>query len=126
MSTYVDNLYESKLGSYRRMRMSHLIADTRDELIAMVKAIDVQTRWIQHPGQCDEHFDIAMSKRTTAIARGAIAIDMRECSAMVFRRKITGELGKPEEAIEWRRAYRLAMAKDPPQPRDGEQSEAVA
>lgn len=81
--------------------MSHLIGDTTDELLAMVRAIGVNPKWIQHAGTCDEHFDIAISKRAAAIAAGAIPITYRECGAMNKRRRVTGALGAPGDAVEW-------------------------
>ncbi|KVG33818.1 DUF4031 domain-containing protein [Burkholderia diffusa] len=101
MTVYVDDMYRYPVGQFGRMKMSHLIADTTDELLAMVQAIGVNPKWIQHAGTRDEHFDIAISKRAAAIAAGAIAITYRECSAMNKRRRVTGALGSPADAIEW-------------------------
>ena len=78
MTVYVDNMYKYPMGQFGRMKMSHLYADTHDELMAMVQAIDVQAKWIQHPGDPKrEHFDIAMSKRTLALRSGAVETDVR-------------------------------------------------
>ncbi|KVF49549.1 MULTISPECIES: DUF4031 domain-containing protein [Burkholderia cepacia complex] len=101
MSVYVDDMYRYPVGQFGRMKMSHLIADTTDELLAIVRAIGVNPRWIQHAGTRDEHFDIAISKRAAAIAAGAVPITYRECGAMNKRRRVTGALGTPSEAIEW-------------------------
>ncbi|WP_334034712.1 DUF4031 domain-containing protein [Burkholderia cepacia] len=101
MTVYVDDIYRHEIGKLGRMKMSHLIADTTDELLAMVREIGVNPKWIQHPGTRDEHFDIAVSKRAAAIAAGAIPITYRECGAMNKRRKVTGELGSPTDAVEW-------------------------
>jgi ferric-dicitrate binding protein FerR (iron transport regulator) len=55
-----------------------------------------------------------MTKRAAAIANGAIPITLRQCSSMNFRRKATGQLGKPEDAEAWHRdwlaARRAALA----------------
>ena len=101
MTVYVDDMYRHEIGKLGRMKMSHLIADTTDELLAMVREIGVNPKWIQHPGTRDEHFDIAISKRAAAIAAGAVPITYRECGAMNKRRKVTGELGAPDDAVEW-------------------------
>ncbi|MBR8248635.1 DUF4031 domain-containing protein [Burkholderia cenocepacia] len=101
MTVYVDDMYRHEIGRLGRMKMSHLIADTTDELLAMVRAIGVNPKWIQHAGTRDEHFDIAISKRAAAIAAGAVPITYRECGAMNKRRRVTGALGAPADAVEW-------------------------
>lgn len=105
MTVYVDDMYRHEIGKLGRMKMSHLIADTSEELLAMVREIGVNPKWIQHPGTRDEHFDIAIRKRAAAIAAGAIAITFDQCGAMNKRRKVTGSLGSPDDAIEWLRSY---------------------
>ncbi|WP_264165728.1 DUF4031 domain-containing protein [Burkholderia cepacia] len=120
VTVYVDDMYRHAIGRLGRMKMSHLIADTTDELIAMVREIGVNPKWIQHAGTRDEHFDIAISKRAAAIAAGAIPITYRECGAMNKRRRVTGALGSPADAVEWlekfiatRRESRIAAPIEP-------------
>lgn len=105
MTVYIDDMYLYPVGKLGRMKMSHLIADTQTELLAMVDAIGVQRKWIQHAGEPGEHFDIAMAKRKLAIAAGAMPITLRQCAAMCFRRRIEGFLGAPAEAEAWRDAW---------------------
>ncbi|HEF4732691.1 DUF4031 domain-containing protein [Burkholderia multivorans] len=110
MTVYVDDMYRYPIGEFktasgRVYKMSHLIADTSDELLAMVRAIDVNPKWIQHRGTRDEHFDIAISKRAAAIAAGAVAITFEQCGAMNKRRKVTGSLGSPDDAVEWLKMF---------------------
>ena len=107
MPVYVDDMYEAEIGKFGPMKMSHLIADTDDELFAMVDAIGVQRKWFQAPGLPGRHFDIAISKRTEALRLGAVAITMKQCSAMVARRRVTGQLGSPEDAVQWLRDSRM-------------------
>lgn len=68
MSVYIDH---ARL-QFRGMLMSHMIADTTEELLAMVDAIGVARKWIQYPGTYREHFDVCESKRALAIKHGAI------------------------------------------------------
>ncbi|MDN7609866.1 DUF4031 domain-containing protein [Burkholderia multivorans] len=110
MTVYVDDMYRYPIGEFktasgRVYKMSHLIADTSDELLAMVRMIDVNPKWIQHRGTRDEHFDIAISKRAAAIAAGAVPITMEQCGAMNKRRKVTGDLGSPDDAVEWLKQF---------------------
>lgn len=107
MTVYVDDMYLYPMGQYGRMKMSHMIADTTDELVAMAQAIGVQAKWIQKAGSSGEHFDIAQSKREIALRNGAVAITMRQCSSMCVRRRVEGVVGKPEDAEEWRNQYAL-------------------
>ena len=86
MAVYVDNMYQYPIGQFGRMKMSHLIADTTEELIEMVNKIGVNPKWIQHKGTLQEHFDIAISKRKLAIQNGAIEITYPELGRMVVNR----------------------------------------
>lgn len=101
MAVYVDNMHQSDLGRFGRMKMSHMLADTRAELDAMADVIGVQRRWIQYPGTWKEHYDVALVARAKAVAAGAIEIDMRVAAMMNRRRRVTGQLGTPEEAESW-------------------------
>ena len=85
MTVYVDDFYKSRAGKLGRMRMSHMVADTRQELLEMADAIGVDRKHIQSRYQYSEHFDICMSKRREAIARGAVALTSRELVKQVLR-----------------------------------------
>ncbi len=74
MAVYVDNARRK----YRGMRMSHIIADSTDELLEMVDAIQVDRKHIQFRGLAKEHFDICAERRERAIAAGAIPVSSRE------------------------------------------------
>lgn len=67
--------------------MCHMIADSTEELLAMVDKIGVARKWIQYPGTWKEHFDIAKSKRQLALQFGAQAISMRELSVKLQARR---------------------------------------
>ena len=80
MAVYVDDV-RHRFGN---MVMCHLWADTLDELLGMVDTIGVQRKWIQghptlsfgkHRNASWVHFDIALSKKTLAIAAGAVLTD---------------------------------------------------
>jgi len=96
MAVYVDNMYETGAGDFGRMKMSHMIADTHEELIAMAKRIGVKTKWIQYPGTYNEHFDVCMSHRARAVCFGAIEINFRDYADMVNERKATGNMTPPK------------------------------
>lgn len=74
MAVYVDDMYRYKIGEFRGMKMSHLMADTHEELLEMVRKIGVDEKWIQHAEDKYEHFDICLSKRALAIKEGAIEV----------------------------------------------------
>lgn len=67
--------------------MSHLIADTTEELLEMVDKIGVERKWIQYKGTYHEHFDIAMWKRELAIKHGAIPISMFDTLKYQLKKK---------------------------------------
>ena len=80
MSVYVDDVRHR----FGRMIMCHLWADSLDELLAAVEAIGVQRKWIQghptlsfgkHRNASWVHFDISLTMKDRAIARGAILTD---------------------------------------------------
>lgn len=79
MPVYVDDIY----AEFRNMKMCHLIADSTDELLAMVDKIGVQRKWIQYPNTSHEHFDICSSKRRLAIRHGTIEISQIELARKI-------------------------------------------
>lgn len=91
MGVYVDG------GGYLygRMKMCHMVADTRDELLAMADAIGVQRKWLQKHGQPDEHFDVCKSKRAAAVKLGAKEVTGRELAHLIRgKREATGDAAK--------------------------------
>lgn len=83
MAVYIDN-FEVSFG---RMIMSHMIADTKEELLSMVDKIGVQRKWIQKEGTCYEHFDICLSKKKLAIAHGAIELSPKQIVQRMLDKK---------------------------------------
>lgn len=103
MTVYVDTMR----ARFRRMIMCHMIADSDEELRAMADKIGVAQRW--HQG---DHFDICDSKRLLAMQAGAALITWKQCAAMTMRRRITGKLGSPDDAIEWCHAHFASKHKE--------------
>lgn len=98
MTVYVDDMK----FAYGRMVMCHMLADTDDELHLMAARIGVARRWWQSPEKTSgSHYDIAQSKRAAAVQQGAVEITWRQAGAMNLRRRITGSLGPPADALEW-------------------------
>lgn len=87
MPVYVDDMYKYPMGRFGRMKMSHMVADTREELLEMADKIGVARKWIQHPesGRDRCHFDVALSARGKAVAAGAIEMSMRDMAMMCMR-----------------------------------------
>lgn len=101
MAVYVDDME----APYGRMKMCHLIADSVDELHAMADTIGVARRWYQAPPKHSSHYDIALTKKALALAAGAIPITWRQAGAMNARRRVTGALGNPDDAVDWLQQY---------------------
>lgn len=80
---YVDDM----ACAFGRMIMCHMMADTTEELLAMVDKIGVQRKWIQYPGTYREHFDIALSKKKLALENGAELITWREYGLKIKARR---------------------------------------
>ncbi|WP_430293046.1 DUF4031 domain-containing protein [Pseudomonas sp. B1-22] len=79
MPVYVDDMR----APYGRLIMCHMVADTEEELLAMADKIGVARRWHQYPGADKSHFDICLSKRSLAVAAGAIEIEGRQTAEIV-------------------------------------------
>lgn len=98
MTVYVDDMR----ANFGRMVMCHMLADTDKELHAMADHIGVARRWWQSPARTSgSHYDIALSKRALAIKAGAVEITWHQAGAMNFRRRVTGQLGQPADAVAW-------------------------
>jgi hypothetical protein len=78
MTVYVDNMHETPMGKYGRMKMCHMIADTVEELHEMADKIGVKRKWYQGDKTGKPHYDICSSKRKLAVEYGAKEITMRE------------------------------------------------
>jgi len=101
MAVYVDDME----APYGRMKMCHMLADSDDELHAMADRIAVARRWHQAPPKHSSHYDIALTKKALALDAGAVAITWRQAGAMNARRRVTGSLGPPDDAVAWLEQY---------------------
>ena|ERR1043165_7870843 len=86
MAVYVDNFYMTGAGNFGRMKMSHMWADTHDELVEMAYQIGMHGKWIQHEGTANEHFDVSLSRRKLAIQYGAIEKNFRDYAKFIENR----------------------------------------
>lgn len=100
MTVYVDDMFRRPMGRFGRMKMSHMIADTDEELHAMAAAIGMNRAWFQ-----GDHYDVSLSRREKAVDRGALEVTLRTLAWMVSMRRKTGKLPTPEEADADRAAY---------------------
>ena len=87
MTVYVDDMYLTPLGQFGRMKMSHMIADSTEELMAMADRVGIDRRWLQNAGTHREHFDISSGKRAIAIRHGAVEVTMRQLGKMIRERR---------------------------------------
>lgn len=96
MTVYVDDMYKHPMGQLGRMKMSHMIADTEQELHEMAQKIGMQRRWYQK-----DHYDISISRRSKAVELGAVEVSMVDLASMCKRQKVEGHCGAPSEAKAW-------------------------
>jgi len=94
MTVYVDDMYRVPMGRFGRMKMSHMMADTEEELHEMAAAIGIARKWYQ-----GDHYDVAMVKRRAAVKRGAVEITMRQLAVMNIERRRTGRLPSPQRKV---------------------------
>ena len=92
MAVYVDHM---KAG-FGRMKMSHMVADSIEELLEMADRIGVARKWFQ-PGS-HPHFDVAQSKRALAVRAGAIEVDRKELVDVMKRYRERMESSAEERA----------------------------
>lgn len=78
MAVFVDDMYKYPIGQFRRMKMSHMIADTEAELHAMADYLGLDRKHYQ-----GDHYDISLGYRGLAVRKGAVEITMRELAAKV-------------------------------------------
>ena len=83
MAVYVDTMK----ARYGRMFMCHMLADTRQELLAMATIIGVRHKWIQRSGTVYEHFDVCQAKKALAIQHGAIEVSRKEFLSLILKKR---------------------------------------
>lgn len=101
MAVYVD----CARNAYGRMIMSHMWADTAEELHSMADRIGIARKWFQTPDGPNRasfpHYDICQKKRDRAIEAGAHIMQRREGSDC--RRAIRAHMiDDPAFAASWR------------------------
>jgi hypothetical protein len=79
MAVYVD----CATNSLGRMKMSHMVADTLEELHEMAKQVGLKREWFQDHET--PHYDLCQSKRRLAISLGAVQIDNRKLVELIQR-----------------------------------------
>lgn len=104
MAVYVDDMYKLPIGQFKRMKMSHLIADSEEELHEMADKIGLRRSWYQ-----GDHYDISLTHRKIAVREGAVEVGYHQLAYMSKRQKIEGHCGKPENAKQWYREYRRTI-----------------
>lgn len=79
MTVYVDTMktpYKQPRYPFRKLVLSHMIADTEQELYAMAEKIDLNWNHV-HRGST-LHFDVSQSKKKLAIQHGAVELNRRD------------------------------------------------
>lgn len=77
MAVYVDKA----TNAFRHMKMSHMLADSENELHQMAAAVGLRREWFQNHGT--PHYDLCQSKKQLALAAGAIEVGRREVVALI-------------------------------------------
>lgn len=83
MTVYVD----SEFIEFRNMKMSHMIADTEEELQEIALNLKLNLSWWQKKGTYKSHFDVSISKRKEAISLGAIVVEREELVRILNQKK---------------------------------------
>ncbi len=104
MAVYIDDMYRFRLGEFKGMRMSHLIADSEAELHMAAARIGMRREWFQ-----GDHYDVPLTRREAAVAAGAIEVTYRQAGAMRRRLAVEGWCGPPDEALKWYAGWRRKL-----------------
>ena len=72
---------------YKHMFMSHLMADSSEELLQATRKLGLPPWYIQEPGTPKEHMDVGDGKRQDAIAMGAIEVTSRDLVRLIRKRR---------------------------------------
>jgi Protein of unknown function (DUF4031) len=109
VTVWVDDMFKYPMGQFRRMKMSHLIADTDEELEKMARTIGLKKKW-RH----NDHYDVSLTMRAWAIAHGAKECTLRELAIMVANKRAGYPLGTPKTcvAISQRRVKAAMIARE--------------
>lgn len=85
MPVYVDNYR----GKFRGMVMSHMMADSLEELHEFAAKLGMKREWFQNKSA--PHYDVCQAKREEAFELGAVSIDCRsqEWREVYKRAKLT-------------------------------------
>lgn len=75
--------------------MSHMLADSLDELHKMAASIGLRREWFQN--HATPHYDLCQTKRKAALRLGAIEIDRRQTVTLIRRWRVTNETGRARE-----------------------------
>jgi len=102
MTVYVDNAYLP----FGRMKMCHLVADSRQELDTMADTIGLNRKWIQKAGTPHEHYDVSKALRAKAVAAGAAEITMKDLGQMIHQRRkvrrlVAANMQCPPAPVSW-------------------------
>jgi signal recognition particle subunit SEC65 len=85
MAVYVDDAK----NPYGRMLMSHMAADSLEELHEMADMVGLQRKWFQD--SLLPHYDLCQSKKRIAIHHGAIKVSTKELIAIIKQAEIEKE-----------------------------------
>lgn len=79
MTVYVDDMDVPFQHKGRIYKLSHMIADTEEELHSMADIIGLNRKYYQ-----EDHYDISLTKKSLAIKNGAILLTYKQL-ALKFR-----------------------------------------
>ena len=112
MTVYVDDMRAPARVGRLQARWSHLMADSRAELIEFARRIGLRDSWIQNKPS-GVHYDVTDPKRFHAIRAGAVPI---ECGAPEWMRLFEAARAQYQHSSP-RTAGPCGCAPSPPTPR---------
>ena len=93
MAVYVDPLFSATPRTAQARswgnRWCHLVADTPEELLAMMARLGLRASYLQDAGTWGEHCDLVPSKRALAVRYGAVELTSSEMGQRWVQRRET-------------------------------------
>ena len=91
MACYVDPLFSATPRTAQARswgsRWCHMVADSPEELLAMMARLGLRSRYLQDAGTWGEHVDLVPSKRALAVKLGVVELTRREMGQRWLERR---------------------------------------
>tara|TARA_B100002019_G_C21179931_1_gene553147 strand:+ start:746 stop:1075 length:330 start_codon:yes stop_codon:yes gene_type:complete len=104
MTVYVDTMQANFKYKNNHYKMSHMIADTEEELHSFAQSLGLKREWYQDQSK-HKHYDISQSIKKKAIENGAIEVSQKTLAKLSKRKIVEGHCGSLKDIDQWFKNY---------------------